>query len=148
MKKYFKTIVKYSFIFGLFVSSVSCEDYLDRSPDTVISETEAFENFTKFQGFTEELYQCIPDFTNAYWTNSWNWGEDEIQSTARDFHFVVKIDNGNLWGWQSEYDGWQAGWMNRRNVSTNNDRFAKDLWTLGWAGIRKANIGLANIENL
>lgn len=148
MKNYFKTIVKYGFIFGLIFSSVSCEDYLDRSPDTIISENEAFENFTKFQGFTEELYQCIPDFTNAYWTNSWNWGEDEIQSTARDFHFVVKIDNGNLWGWQSEYDGWQAGWMNRRGVSTNNDRFAKDLWTLGWAGIRKANIGLANMDKL
>ncbi|RVT74887.1 RagB/SusD family nutrient uptake outer membrane protein [Flavobacterium sufflavum] len=148
MKNYFKTIVKYSLLFGLFVSSISCENYLDVSDDTLISETEAFENFTKFQGFTEELYQSIPDFTNAYWTNSWNWGEDEIQSSARDFHFVCKIDNGDLWGWQSEYDGWQAGWMNRRGVSTNNDRFGKDLWTLGWAGIRKANIGLANIDQL
>ena len=110
MKNYFKTIVKYCLIFGLCAFSVvSCEEYLERSPDTLISEEEAFENFTKFQGFTEELYQCIPDFTNAYWTNSWNWGEDELQSTARDFHFVVKIDNGNFWGWQSEHDGWQAG---------------------------------------
>lgn len=147
MKNYFKTILKFSLIVGLLVS-VSCEKYLDVSDDTLISENEAFENFTKFQGFTEELYQCIPDFTNGYWTNSWNWGEDEIQSTARDFHFVCKIDNGNFWGWQTEYDGWQAGWMNRRNVSTNNDRFAKDLWTLGWYGIRKANIGLAHIDKL
>lgn len=148
MKNYFKTIVKYSLILGLCAFPVSCEEYLDVSPDTLISEEEAFENFTKFQGFTEELYQTIPDFTNGYWTNSWNWGEDEIQSSARDFHFVCKIDNGNLWGWQSEHDGWQAGWMNRRNVSTNNDRFNKDLWTLGWAGIRKSNIGIANIDKL
>lgn len=148
MKKYFKTIVKFSLVLGCLLSVVSCEDYLDVSDDTLISETEAFKNFTKFQGFTEELYMCIPDFTNAYWTNSWNWGEDEIQSTARDFHFVVKIDNGNLWGWQSEHDGWQAGWMNRRGMSTDGDRMHKDLWTLGWMGIRKANIGLANIDKL
>lgn len=151
MKNYFKTIIKYSLIISCFISSVSCEDYLDVSDDNTISETEAFENFTKFQGFTEELYHCIPDFTNAYWTNSWNWGEDEIQSTARDFHFVVKIDNGDFWGWQSQHDGWQAGWMNRNNVRTSkdpngDDRFQKDLWTLGWAGIRKANIGIANID--
>lgn len=148
MKNYFKTIGKYTLIAVLCAFPVSCEEYLDRSPDTLISETEAFENFTKFQGFTEELYQCIPDFTNGYWTNSWNWGDDEIQSSARDFHFVCKIDNGNLWGWQSEHDGWQAGWMNRRDVSTDNDRMHKDLWTLGWRGIRKANIGLANIDKL
>jgi len=153
MKNYFKTIVKYSFIFVLFISSVSCEDYLDVSDDNIISETEAFENFTRFQGFTEELYHCIPDFTNAYYTNSWNWGEDEIQSTARDFHFVVKIDNGDFWGWQAQHDGWQAGWMNRNDISTandpdGNDRFKKDLWTLGWAGIRKANVGLANMDKL
>lgn len=150
MKNYFKTILKYSLIFGLLISWVSCEQYLDVSADTQISETEAFKNFTKFQGFTEELYQCIPDFTNGYWTNSWNWGEDEIQSSARDFHFVCKIDNGNLWGWQSEFDGWQAGWMNRSkgNMKTDNDRMHKDLWTLGWYGIRKANIGLANIDKL
>ena len=149
MKNYFKTIVKYCLIFGLCAFSVvSCEEYLERSPDTLISEEEAFEDFTKFQGFTEELYHCIPDFTNAYWTNSWNWGDDEIQSSARDFHFVCKIDNGNFWGWQSEHDGWQAGWMNRRNVSTNSDRMAKDLWTLGWAGIRKANLGITNIDKL
>lgn len=148
MKNYLKTILKYSLLFGLLVSSESCEQYLDVPVDTLISDTEAFEDFTKFQGFTEELYQCIPDFTNGYWTNSWNWGEDEIQSSARDFHFVCKIDNGNFWGWQSEHDGWQAGWMNRRNVSTNNDRFAKDLWTLGWKGIRKANIGLANMDKM
>lgn len=148
MKNYFKTIVKYSLILGLCIFPISCEEYLDVSPDSLIAEEEAFENFTKFQGFTEELYMCIPDFTNAYWTNSWNWGDDEIQSTANNFHFIVKIDNGDFWGWQSQADGWQAGWMNRNNVSTNTNRFNKDLWTLGWRGIRKANIGLANIDKL
>jgi hypothetical protein len=148
MKKYIKTIAKYSIALSLLFIAGGCEDYLEKSSDSDIASDEAFKNFENFQGFTEELYQSIPDFTNGYWTNSWNWGEDEIQSTARDFHFVCKIDKGDFWGWQSEFDGWQAGWMNRRTVSTNNDRMNKDLWTLGWAGIRKANIGLANIDKM
>lgn len=148
MKTYINRVLKCSLVFSLLITSVSCEDYLDKSEDTNISEEEAFKNFTNFQGFTEELYQCIPDFTNRYWTNSWNWGEDEIQSTARDFHFIVKIDNGDFWGWQSEHDGWGAGWMNNNNANTNADRFTKDLWKNGWYGIRKANLGLANLDKM
>lgn len=127
---------------------VSCKKFLDREPQSIVSAEDAFKNFTNFQGYTEELYHCIPDFTNAYWTNSWNWGEDEIQSTARDFHFIVKIDNGDFWGWQSQYDGWQAGWMDRNTTNTNDDRFTKSLWKLGWYGIRKCNMGLENMDKL
>lgn len=127
---------------------VACKDFLSRDPQSVVSDKDAFKNFVNFQGFTEELYHCIPDFTNAYWTNSWNWGEDEIQSTAQTFHFCVKIDNGDFWGWQRNFDGWQAGWMDRNNNQTNDDRFAKSLWGLGWYGIRKANMGLANIDKM
>ncbi|MGX7689012.1 RagB/SusD family nutrient uptake outer membrane protein [Flectobacillus roseus] len=133
-----------SMTFGI----TSCKDFLDRDPQSLVSDKDAFKNFVNFQGFTEELYHCIPDFTNAYWTNSWNWGEDEIQSTAQTFHFCVKIDNGDFWGWQRNFDGWQAGWMDRNNNQTNDDRFAKSLWGLGWYAIRKANMGLANIDKL
>lgn len=146
-KHYIKTLL---LAFGIIVAAglVSCKKYLDRADESIVSGDDAFKNFTNFQGFTEELYNCIPDFSNAYWTNSWNWGEDEIQSTARDFHFVVKIDNGDFWGWQAQYDGWQAGWMDRNNTNTSDDRFSKSLWRLGWYGIRKANLGLANIGKL
>ncbi|MBB3838353.1 hypothetical protein FHS57_002358 [Runella defluvii] len=126
----------------------SCSHFLDRDPQSLVSEKDAFKNFINFQGFTEELYHTIPDFSNGYWTNSWNWGEDEIQSTAQNFHFGVKIENGDFWGWQRNFDGWQAGWMDRNNNSTNDDRFTKSLWGLGWYGIRKANLGLANLDKL
>jgi hypothetical protein len=130
------------------IGLVSCKKFLDREPQSIVSGNDAFKNFINFQGFTEELYHCIPDFSNAYWTNCWNWGDDEIQSTSYDFHFVVKIDNGDFWGWQSQFDGWQAGWMDRNNTNTNDDRFTKSLWKLGWYGIRKANMGLENIDKL
>lgn len=147
MNKYIKTLlatVGLTAALGL----ASCKKFLDREPQSIVSADNAFKNFINFQGFTEELYHCIPDFTNAYWTNSWNWGEDEIQSTAQNFHIVIKIDNGDFWGWQSQFDGWQAGWMDRNNTNTNDDRFTKSLWKLGWYGIRKTNIGLENIDKL
>ncbi len=147
MNKYTKLLLATAGVM-MTLGLASCKKFLDKEPQSIVSADNAFRNFISFQGFTEELYHCIPDFTNAYWTNSWNWGEDEIQSTARDFHFVIKIDNGDFWGWQSEFDGWQAGWMDRNNTSTNDDRFAKSMWKLGWYGIRKANMGLENIDKL
>lgn len=145
MKRYIKTlllIVVASATAGI----VSCKKYLEREPESIVSAETAFKDFTNFQGYTEELYNCIPDFTNRYWTNSWNWGEDEIQTTANNFHFVVKIDNGDFWGWQREFDGWGAGFMDANGANTNDDRFSKGLYPLAWYGIRKANLGLANMD--
>lgn len=147
MNKYNKRLLSFVMLTAA-ISLASCKKFLDREPQSIVSEENAFKNFTNFQGFTEELYHCIPDFTNAYWTNSWNWGDDEIQSAALNFHFVIKIDNGDFWGWQTQFDGWQAGWMDRTNTSTDDDRFHKSLWKLGWYGIRKANMGLANMDKL
>lgn len=148
MKIIYKIFRSCILVLALTISLVSCQKYLNKTADSTVQGDDAYKNFTNFQGFTEELYQCIPDFTNAYWTNSWNWGEDEIISTSNNFHFVNKIDLGNFWGWQSQFDGWQAGWMDRANSSTNNNRFSKSLWPLAWYGIHKANLGLANMDKL
>jgi starch-binding outer membrane protein, SusD/RagB family len=145
--KYIKTLLA-AVLLTVVCGLGSCKKFLDREPQSIVGGAEAFKNFTNFQGFTEELYHCIPDFSNAYWTNSWNWGEDEIQTTANNFHFIIKIDDGNFWGWQSQFDGWQAGWMDRNNTSTNDDRMTKSLWKLGWYGIRKCNMGLENLTKL
>lgn len=148
MKKYIKFILLGG-IFSVLFGVTSCTDYLDKAEDTTVSSTQAFMNFNNFQGFTEELYNCIPDFAKGYWTNSFNWGEDEITTIGVDYHYVYKIDNGNFWGWQSGFDGWQSGWMDRNsNSSTANDRFQKSLWTLAWYGIRKANLGIENLDKL
>lgn len=134
-------------LMSLMLGITSCTDYLDKSPDSDISETEAFKNFTNFQGFTEELYYCIPDFAKGYWTNSFNWGEDEIMNVGINYHMVYKVDQGDFWGWQTQHDGWQSGWMDRNsNETTKNDRFSKSLWTLAWYGIRKCNIGLSYMD--
>lgn len=148
MKKYIR-ILFYCSIFSAIATFTACEDYLDKSTDSTVSDEDAFKDFTNFQGFTEELYYCIPDFAHGYWNNSFNWGEDEIISFGVDYHFGYKIDQGDFWGWQSGKDGWQCGWMDRSNTKANSkDRFQKSLWPLAWYGIRKANLGLANLDKM
>ena len=148
MKTFTKNLINYCLVIVSVLMVTSCEEYLDKEPESIISEEEAFKNFRNFQGFTEELYHCIPDFSNAYWTNSWNWGDDEITSADMNFHVIHKFDDGNFWGWQSEYDGWGASWLNQADASRNDDRFQKDLWRNGWYGLRKVNLGLENLDLL
>ena len=131
----------------LTLTQTSCTDYLDKAPDSDVSSTDAFKDFQNFQGFTEELYNCIPEFDKGYWTNSWNWGEDELQNVGINYHMVYKIDQGDFWGWQSSHDGWQSGWMDRYSFNTGGDRFAHCLVPGCWYGIRKANLGIANADN-
>ena len=132
--------------------TTSCTDYLDKSPESDVSAEDAFKNFKNFQGFTEELYLCIPDFSKSYWTTSWNWGEDDIQAVGINYHMSYKIDQGDFWGWQQEYDGWGASFMDQGssflNPSdvANNYRFSRGLWKAAWYGIRKANLGLENMD--
>jgi len=131
------------------VLAVSCTSYLDKTPDSEVSAEEAFKDFTNFQGFTEEIYMCIPAFDKAYWTNSFNWGEDEVISVGVDHHFGYKIDNGDFWGWQKEHDGWGSGWLDKANASiSSTDPKHKGLWPFAWYAIRKANLGLANLDKM
>lgn len=148
MKKHICSLI-YATFFAACLGMTSCEDYLDKAPESIVSSEDAFKNFRSFQGFTEELYYCIPDFAHGYWNNSFNWGEDEIISFGVDYHMGYKVDMGDFWGWQAKFDGWGSGWMDRNGTESNStDRFKKSLWPLAWYGIRKANLGLENLSKM
>lgn len=128
-----------------------CTDYLDKAPESEISDEEAFKNFKNFQGFIEELYFCVPNFTTGYWNNSFNWGDDEIINVGPDYFMGYKVDNGDFWGWQTQHDGWQCGFMDITNFDTSkysDVSWRPTLWRGSWYGIRKANLGLANLDRL
>ncbi|MCH5237040.1 MAG: RagB/SusD family nutrient uptake outer membrane protein [Muribaculaceae bacterium] len=149
-----KKINKYLYSVSVAAASLlilpSCTDYLDKAPESEISEEEAFKNFKNFQGFVEELYFCVPDFVKGYWNNSFNWGDDEIINVGVDYMMGYKIDQGDFWGWQSEHDGWQCGFMDLATFGTvvNGVDNRPSLWKGAWYGIRKCNLGLANLDRL
>ena len=142
MKQYIKLVLM---SMCLTFSLSACTDYLDKAPESDISDTDAYKDWQNFQGFTEELYYCVPNFVISYWNNSWNWGEDEILNFGRDYFFGPKVDQGDFWGWQREFDGWQACWLDH-NDQNMGPRGQHTLWRDAWYGIRKANMGLANLD--
>ena len=150
-KGYKKRLINLSFVIchlSFSAALTSCTDYLDKAPESEISATDAYKDFRNFQGFVEELYACVPDFVKGgHYTNSWNWGEDEIQNVGIDYHMVYKIDQGDFWGWQKEFDGWNCGWMDG-TCDPAGGNFTHRLWPSAWYGIRKANMGLENLDLL
>ena len=57
----------------------SCTDYLNKAPESDYQDNDPYKNFMNFQGFTEELYNCIPVVSNNKDAGHtcFNYGEDE-----------------------------------------------------------------------
>ena len=140
-------IAALSFALGL----TSCTDYLDKTPDSDVNPETAFKNFTNFQGFVEEIYNCIPNKESCYWCTSFNWGEDEIMNTGGgDTHITAHFDLGDYRHWYDEQDkGGQQSWLNRPGSNpTSTDKFAHSLNGHAWYCVRKANLGLQNLDKM
>ncbi len=134
-------------VFGL----SSCKRYLDRPLEATITENDVFTNFRSFQGFTEELYSAMPDMTKSTWNAEWNMGDDILATTNAQYRLSAEFDNGNYRAWQTGGGGWDNSWLDDNgagSVNLGNDPFRKGLWPLSWYGIRKANVGLANLDKL
>ena len=123
----------------------SCTDYLDKTPDSTVNADEAFKNFTNFQGFVEEVYNCIPNKESNYWCCSFNWGEDEILNTGLgDSHETAHFDLGDYRYW---YNDPQSFLHSNGLSSTSTDKFSHSL-EHAWYCIRKCNLGLENLEKM
>lgn len=145
MKKIYNTLICGCMMAGVTLFSASCTDYLDKSADTDVSEEQAYANFTNFQGFVEEIYNCIPDKANCNFNVSFNWGDDELMDTNSNYYLGPQIDLGNFWAWQTA--GNNFFYMGGNN-STSTGRMAHSIWGHAWYCIRKANIGIANIDKM
>lgn len=145
-----RNIVKLFCVLGLACGFTSCTDYLDKSPDSTVSAEQAFKNFTNFQGYVEQMYNCIPSKeSNAYCT-SFNWGEDEIMNTGLgDGHVTAHFDLGDYRNWYSNAQSFlhrpSSGNPGEYLDPTSTNKFAHSL-EHAWYCIRKCNIGLANLD--
>lgn len=127
----------------------SCTDYLYKSPESIVDEKEAFKNFTNFQGYVEEMYNCIPDKIKNYWTTTWNWGEDEIMDPQDNWQMINQVDLGNFWAWQAGRMGQPGQWLDKSDTDpTSDDKFKHALWPHAFDCIRKCNVGLENFDKM
>ena len=64
----------YKFLASAFIAlasttaMTSCEDYLEKDPDSTVNAEDAFKDYTNFQGFIDEIYNCVPMKNAHYWT--------------------------------------------------------------------------------
>lgn len=111
----------------------SCEDYLDKAPQADISEKDVFGNFRSFQGFVEEMYNCIVDPNKGGAWNKYLFADETLNN------YPYAFDNGNYWGNEAYFYGQAV------NTTDGNSR-SKRIWEYAWYGIRKANIALEKID--
>ena len=142
---------KHQLIYGIFAGVLalgvtSCTDYLDKEADSTVSEEIAFKNYRNFQGFIEEIYNAIPDKEKCNYCTSFNWGEDEIMNTGMgDGHFTHDVDLGNFRAWRT--NGQTFLYRDNSDPASTNPK-QHSLWPHAWYCIRKANIGLANLDKM
>ena len=115
---------------------LGCEDYLDKAPEASITDKDAFGNFVGFQGFVEEMYNCVADFNKTIAGNYYHnfYAADEALSNV-----PLMWDDGDYWD--------QAKFLTG-SLNTNNGTMNKRVWPLSWYAIRKANLGLTKLPLL
>lgn len=127
------------------IGMTSCTDYLNKAPESDYEENDPYKNFKNFQGFTEELYNCIPIVSNTEYHQCWNYGEDDYWEPQEMRLQTRNVDNGDFWGWTTAYYGYPKS-SGTPGTTSRSDK--GNLWGLSWYGIRKANIGIANLGKL
>ena len=123
------------FLMAAGASLTSCTDWLDRDPESVVAEDEAFKNYRNFQGYIEEIYSLIPDKEKVNYCSGWNMGDDAVHNPEGYAHIDHQVDLGNY-----------RDWFNNTQFWLNGDRFS--LWRSSWYSIRKCNLGIENIKSL
>ncbi|MBR5644602.1 MAG: RagB/SusD family nutrient uptake outer membrane protein [Salinivirgaceae bacterium] len=150
MKKIYNSFIFMGLLgLALCANLTSCKDYLDREPGTSVSEEDAFKNFKNYQGFIEEIYNCIPDKEKCNWCPSWNWGDDEIFNPEADNRMTHQVDLGNFRAWSTT-----GNWLYRdgsdpafAGVDCNAGK-THTLWPHSWYCIRKCNMAIENIDKM
>ncbi len=142
MKNY---IFKSLFVLAL-LFSVSCEDYLDKAPESTLSANEVFKDFDHAQGFIEEMYAYVVDYGSAgHWQTDYIYGDDAIVNNT--WMPSADIDKGNLRFWIRSNFSYLRGGVSRNGHAYDTNPFNRPgVWDGGWKGIRKANIAIENVE--
>lgn len=155
-----KKISKYIIILIALVFVASCEDYLDRPPQSDLPEEDVFKNFANAQGFVEVMYRYVVNQANSGNQNDGSnflLAEEVISSNSGmlpfrfdmgNMEFAVSVQgtlavNTNLGGigyfdrpdFIGDIPAWQHDQPTRR----------PGVWD-GWQAIRMANIVLANMD--
>lgn len=133
MKKIKHIVFRFFTFFAFSFTLFSCEDYLAKAPEANINEKDVFGNFTSFQGFVEQMYNCIMDPDKGGAWNQYLFADETLNN------YTYAFDTGNYWGNHGYFYGTSV------NVTSTNPRDRR-IWEWAWYAIRVANMALEKIE--
>lgn len=143
-------ITKLVLVFGLLLS-LSCEDYLDKAPQSDLDQEDVFSTFENAQGFVEEMYALVVDYgTSAHTFQDYIYGDDAYGN--RTWKGSYQIDFGNLQNLRNNNYSYLTPWKKNgygsaQNKTTNSNAARRPgIWDGSLRGIRNANQLIANID--
>jgi starch-binding outer membrane protein, SusD/RagB family len=122
---------------GLILSS--CQEYLERTPEAEVTESDIFGTFTSFQGYVESMYSKVTDYSGGLITAMNLGGETNATNAVNSSRLA---NTGNYLRWVS-VTGNQT--LYRTVANSENDY---GIWSGSWQGIRTANIALDKLSLL
>lgn len=130
--KYYKSL--YVILLMLLLVPTSCEDYLDKAPEADITEKDAFGNFNSFQGFVEQMYNCVMDQDKGGAWNNYSFADENLNNK------IYAFDIGNYWSNEGYF-------MGKPNVNPSNIAGReRSVYEWAWYAIRVANVALAKLD--
>jgi hypothetical protein len=112
----------------------ACTDYLTPPLESTKSEADIFGNYSSFQAYTDQIYINVTDPMDMQASDGCFGGEaiGALASTTGSRAII----------------GDYAAWMSRGFFGDGSRNVARGIWGYSWPGIRKANIGIKNIDFL
>lgn len=135
--------IKYSLLtifFTWVLLLTSCEEYLERTPSSDISEESVFRTYYGFQGYVDGFYNYLIPYMFRDVTATMDIGDDVYGN--RNFQIAQAIPKGNYWyTWTNE----QRNPFRTRIHSSGTDI---GIFEGGWECIHMVNLGLKNLDLL
>lgn len=136
-----KSIIVIAFALPVLLFS-SCEDYLERTQASDLTEEQIFGSYQNFTGFLDQLYgNKLIKYIDAANCTCMDMADDVYGS--KNFIASYTFPQGDYW-WV-----WSNTWQNMIVCSSQNttDKYSHGIWE-GWGQIRVCNQGLANLDYL
>ena len=131
---------------------ISCEEYLDKTPEATVSEEDIFGTYESFQGFIDPNYGEVINYNTQYPTTTANMGGETLNnfiswspgftSWTGDYWYIAGADDHAFNDYTSLYMNGKYAYGIFKNTEGGG------IWTGGWRGIRRCNVALENLELL
>ncbi|MBD0402832.1 RagB/SusD family nutrient uptake outer membrane protein [Flammeovirga sp. EKP202] len=127
----------------LAIGFLSCERFLDRSPDQGVTESEVFTNYESYRAFNDKLYAYLDDYFD--WRRRFDSGSfsDETENNS---NWTVQNDMnaGGFYSKPGNANNTEVGWeMSNQGIGSRSPVIANSF-----QAIRTANITIERIEML